>query len=160
ARSHTPTPGRSSCRLSPGECPDGGPSHTSPVAADPLKFQLRDAAVRQEIPVLAKRLGLACQDGLLHVLGGFAWKGRVPGPDPLQVMAVGATDLRQVEPAFVQTVDFGRAGPSGHRRVEGLDRVEIDLWRAVAHDAVEGAEADAAGEHRERMHSDRQSALL
>src|SRR5207253_8375172 len=81
----------------PGECPDGGPSHASPVATDPLKFELCDAAVRQEIPVLAKRLRLAGQDGLLHVLGGLARKCRIPGADPLQVMTVRAADLREMK---------------------------------------------------------------
>jgi len=116
--------------------------------------------VRQEIPVLAKRLGLAGQDGLLHVLSALSRKGGVAGTDPLQVMAVRGAHLRKVKPARVQTVDFGGAGSSRHRRVESLDRVEVDLGRAVAHDAVEGPEADAAGEHREGMDGDRQAALL
>ena len=89
-----------------GESSDGGPSHAGPVAADPPELQFRDAAMRQEIPVFAECLGLACQDGLPHVLRVPAGEGRVPGPDPLEVVAVGAADLREVKPAFVQPILF------------------------------------------------------
>src|SRR5712691_13243655 len=105
----------------PGECSDGGPPHASPVAADPPELELRDPTMRQEIPVLAKGLRLAGQERLPHVLRGRPGKGREPGADPLQVVAVGGANLRKMEAGLVQPVDLGGTGPSRHRWVEGLD---------------------------------------
>src|SRR6202162_5866190 len=127
-----------------GEGANSGPSHASPVAADPPELELRDPAMRDEIPVLAEGLGLAAKDGLAHVLRGLTGKGGEPGADSLQVVAVGAADLRQVELRPVEPVDLGGAGSSRDRGVEGLDRVEVDLGGCVLHDAIEGAKADAA----------------
>src|SRR5438132_11180617 len=96
-----------SCALASGESSNGGPAHAGPVAADAAELQLGDTPVRHEIPVLPERLRLACQHGLLEVLGVLAGEGRVPGADWSEVVAVGATHLRQVEPALVQPMCLG-----------------------------------------------------
>src|ERR1700730_4204329 len=113
--------------LASGESSNGGPPHTGPVAADPPELQLGDATMRHEIPVLPEGLRLACHDGLLYVLGTLAGEGRIPRANSLQVVAVGAADLRKVEPALVQAIDLRGAGASGDRWVEGLHRIEVDV---------------------------------
>src|ERR1700693_6610895 len=103
-----------------GEGANSGPSHASPVAAEPPDLELRDPTMRDEIPVLAEGLRLTAKDCLAQVLRGLARKGREPGPDALQVVAVGAADFWQVELGPVEAVDLGGAGPSGDRWVEGF----------------------------------------
>src|SRR6266513_5830623 len=123
--------------LASGESSNSGPSHTRPVATDATELQLGDAPMRHEIPVLPERLRLTCQQRLLQILGVLAGERGVPGADSLEVVAVGAADLRKVKPALVQSIDLGGAGPAGHRWVEGFHRVEVDVRRRVFHDAVE-----------------------
>src|SRR2546426_10872158 len=149
-----------SCALASGESSNSGPSHAGPVAADAPELQLGDAPMRHEIPVLPERLRLACQQGLFHVLSVLAREGGVPGTDSLEVVAVGAADLREAKPALVQPMDLRGAGAAGDRWVECFDCVEIDVGRRMFHDAVKGAESDAAGQHGKWMNRDRQSALL
>src|ERR1700704_1197747 len=133
--------------LASGESANGGPSHAGPVAADPPELQLGDAAMRHEVPVFPERLRLACQQGFLQVLRVLAGKGRVPGADSLEVVAVGAADLRKVKSAFVQPVDLRGARAAGDGGVEGLHRVEVDVRCGILHDAVEGTESNAASQH-------------
>src|SRR5438067_2573826 len=146
--------------LASGESSNSGPSHAGPVATYAAELQLGDAPVRDEIPVLPEGLRLACQQRLLQILGVLAGEGGVPGADSLEVVAVGAADLRKVKPALVQSIDLGGAGAAGDRRVEGFHRVEVDVRRRMFHDAVEGAESNAASQHRKGMDRDRQTALL
>src|SRR5207302_11252624 len=132
-------------RLPASERANSRPSHPGPVATDSLELQLGDAAMRHEIPVLAKRIRLAGHDRLLHVLRGFPGKRGVAGADAFQVVSVRAAHLGQMEAALVQAVDLGGAGSARYRRIERLHRIEVDLRRRVLHDAVEGAVPDAAG---------------
>src|ERR1700694_396592 len=111
--------------------------------------------MRYEIPVLAEGPRLASQQRLLQVLSVLSGKGRVPGSDSLEVMAVGAADLRKVKPVLVQPIDLRGAGTAGDGRVEGLHRVEVDVRRRILHDAIERAESNAAGQHGEGMDRDR-----
>src|SRR5256712_3754657 len=149
-----------SCALASGESSNSGPSHAGPVAADAPELQLGDAPMRHEIPVLPERLRLACQQGFFQVLRVLARERRVSGADSLEVVAVGAADLRKVKPALVQPIDLRGTGAAGDRWVEGFYRVEVDVRRGMFHDAVEGAESDATGQHGKGMNRDRQSALL
>src|SRR5438045_6620642 len=149
-----------SLALASGESSNSRPSHAGPVATDAAELQLGDAPVRHEIPVLPERLRLACQQRLLQILGILAGERGVPGADALEVVAVGAADLGEVKPTLVQSIDISGAGAAGDRRVEGFHRVEVDVRRGMFHDAVEGAESNAARLQREGMDRDRQSALL
>src|SRR5438477_13193014 len=133
-----------SLALASGESSNSRPSHAGPVATDAAELQLGDAPVRDEIPVLAERLRLACQHRLLQILGVLTGERRVPGTDALEMMAVGAANLRKVKPTLVQSIDLGGAGAAGDRGVEGFHRVEVDVRRRMLHDAVEGAESNAA----------------
>src|SRR5207248_7432920 len=136
--------------LASGESSNSGPSHAGPVATDAAELQLGDAPVRHEIPVLPERLRLARQQRLLQILGVLTGERGVSGADSLEVVAVGAADFGKVKPALVEPIDLGGAGAAGDRRVEGLHRVEVDVRRRVFHDAVEGAESNAAGQHGKR----------
>src|SRR2546423_149024 len=99
-----------SSALASGESSNRRPPHARPVAANPPELQLGDTPMRHEIPVLSEGLGLARQQGLLQILGVLAGEGRVPGADALEVVAVGAADLREMKPALVEPVDLGGAG--------------------------------------------------
>src|SRR5437899_9098386 len=146
--------------LASGESSNSGPSHTGAVATDATELQLGDAPMRHEIPVLPERLRLACQQGLLQILGVLAGEGGVPGADSLEVVTVGAADFRKVKPALVQPIDLGGAGAAGDRWVERFHRIEVDVRRRMLHDAVEGAESNAAGQQGKGMNRDRRSGLV
>src|SRR2546430_3628215 len=112
--------------LASGESSNSRPSHAGPVATDAAELQLGDAPVRHEIPVLPERLCLACQQRLFQILGILAGERGVPGADALEVVAVGAADLRKVKPTLVQSIDLGGTGAAGDPRVERFHRLEVE----------------------------------